>query len=451
MRYIFILLLILNCSYAQPVKFIEGVAFDNLLRNNNDRLFFLDFFTTWCGPCKRMDKEVFVDSGISKLLNSDFISLKINAEEGEGISLAKKYNVTTYPTYLFLNSKGVLIYRSIGYMPAHEFSGQIKNALAESKELMTVITLDSLYKYNYTNKDFVRDYLIRRTKLRLDNSDILDHYVNTLSSDEQSKEETLRIIIDNGSKFNKSLQIGPALKVLIDNENGLLSLKSTFPLKHYVENAKRKTLTKAIEFRSDSLLNLCLNLADNKDVFDNSYTVRLEYLSGVGDVRKFFQVANEFVNTRLSEYTLKRMVYLDSVALAEIMSDDEFKTASTSELNEVKSDYKHTQSIRFVRLYNNSIIDFLVANDNINSHFVQVEKWAREAVKICAFDKSYFKYVYPHSLNNLAKVLYRLNKKSEAIYYQSLAVSSSSALDDDENLEEYKQQLLLMKKNKLLK
>jgi len=79
---------------------------------------FIDFYTDWCGPCRRMDKDVFTDGRVSDFFNQSFLNLKVNAEKGEGIALARKFNVGAYPTMIFLNGKGVEKERIVGMATA---------------------------------------------------------------------------------------------------------------------------------------------------------------------------------------------------------------------------------------------------------------------------------------------------------------------------------------------
>ncbi len=76
---------------------------------------FIDFYASWCAPCKKMDKEVFTDPKVRGLFNESYLSLKVNGETGEGKKLAKNYQVRGYPTLLFLNAKGEIINRILGY------------------------------------------------------------------------------------------------------------------------------------------------------------------------------------------------------------------------------------------------------------------------------------------------------------------------------------------------
>ncbi len=71
-----------------------------------NKLVFVDFYTSWCLPCKLMDEDVFTDREFGDYMNANFISVKINAEAGNGPNLAALFDVKSYPTLLFLDANG---------------------------------------------------------------------------------------------------------------------------------------------------------------------------------------------------------------------------------------------------------------------------------------------------------------------------------------------------------
>ena len=91
----------------------------------------VDFYTSWCHFCKQLDETTYKDAGVVDVLNKDFVAIKINAEgaskltdEGKEITeadLAKKMQVTGYPTIWFFDSKGMKIAPLAGYSPASDF------------------------------------------------------------------------------------------------------------------------------------------------------------------------------------------------------------------------------------------------------------------------------------------------------------------------------------------
>lgn len=81
---------------------------------------FVDFYATWCGPCKRMDQDTYTDARVGAFLNAN-IPVKYDAEKGMGETLAAKYHIAAYPTMVLIGPDGQEIDRHIGYLDAGDF------------------------------------------------------------------------------------------------------------------------------------------------------------------------------------------------------------------------------------------------------------------------------------------------------------------------------------------
>ena len=71
-----------------------------------NKLVFIDCYTSWCGPCKKMLKEVFSRKDIGEYMNTRFVNYKQDMEQEEGKELAGKYGVEVYPTFFILDAAG---------------------------------------------------------------------------------------------------------------------------------------------------------------------------------------------------------------------------------------------------------------------------------------------------------------------------------------------------------
>jgi peroxiredoxin len=91
------------------------------IAQKENKLIFIDVFTTWCGPCKLMQKNVFPDEKLGDMFNKNFVSLAIDAEK-EGVDLAKKFKIVNFPSYLFLDKNGELVQYDFGYYNVQQFS-----------------------------------------------------------------------------------------------------------------------------------------------------------------------------------------------------------------------------------------------------------------------------------------------------------------------------------------
>ena len=128
-----LVLLIMSTTFflqAQDIKFDTG-NWQNISNKAAlaDKIIFVDVYAVWCGPCKAMAKTVFTQPNVATHFNSHFINYKIDAEKGEGVPLAEKYGVTSFPTYLFIDSKGKLLHKVVGAMPAAQFIAESSKVL----------------------------------------------------------------------------------------------------------------------------------------------------------------------------------------------------------------------------------------------------------------------------------------------------------------------------------
>lgn len=126
-------------AFAQGIKF-EDSNFSAVLAKakKENKLVFVDAYASWCGPCKLMVKNIFPLQSVGDFYNSHFVNAKIDMEKGEGIGLAKKYNVKVFPTYLFINGDGEEVHRTLGYVEEKDFIQFAKDAEDPSKRLTSL-------------------------------------------------------------------------------------------------------------------------------------------------------------------------------------------------------------------------------------------------------------------------------------------------------------------------
>lgn len=111
------LLLIGGVSMAKA----EGIQFNHISlkeaiskAKTENKLVFVDVFTTWCGPCKYLSTKVFTDKQVGAFYNENFVCIKVDAERGEGPTLMSRFDVDAYPTLLYLDENGNLLQKKEG-------------------------------------------------------------------------------------------------------------------------------------------------------------------------------------------------------------------------------------------------------------------------------------------------------------------------------------------------
>jgi thioredoxin-related protein len=104
---------------------------------------FVDCYTTWCGPCKRMEKEVYIEDTVGFILNDKFISVKVQMDQNETDSdeiktwyqesknLQKKFHIVSFPSFVFLSPDGEILHLATGFKPVHQFLATVQTALSQ--------------------------------------------------------------------------------------------------------------------------------------------------------------------------------------------------------------------------------------------------------------------------------------------------------------------------------
>ena len=114
MKQLVMMILLVSVGFAE-IHWFDG-SFADAQKQANDKMIMIDFYTDWCVWCKRLDADTYSDKFVVKWADENLISLKIDAEKGEGIELTKKYNATGFPTILFTDSDGNEIDRIVGHV-----------------------------------------------------------------------------------------------------------------------------------------------------------------------------------------------------------------------------------------------------------------------------------------------------------------------------------------------
>lgn len=102
-------------SDNQGIVFFVGSLREGLEKAKvENKLLFVDCYTTWCGPCKILKEHTFKDPNLGDYMKENYVSLAIDMETPEGIILAKKYGIEAYPTLLFLDKYGRVVNHQVG-------------------------------------------------------------------------------------------------------------------------------------------------------------------------------------------------------------------------------------------------------------------------------------------------------------------------------------------------
>lgn len=154
------------------------------------KLLFLDVITSWCGPCKNMEKTVFTNDSVADYYNANFLNIKLDLERGEGLVIDKQFDIRAVPTYLFLDSAGNLVYKMLGAMSASQLVAHGKTANNPEKNL---VYYQNHFPEKKDNLQFLEEYLQVLMVADITSGDALKAYIS-LQKDELVSEKNWKII-----------------------------------------------------------------------------------------------------------------------------------------------------------------------------------------------------------------------------------------------------------------
>jgi thioredoxin-related protein len=102
-----------------------------------DKHLFVNFTTSWCGFCKKMNRTTFVDGDVVSMMDSNFVAVMVDGDSKyqldiEGYRISERdltrgeFKVASYPTYFFLKPDG----EKLGALRGYQVKDQLMKYLA---------------------------------------------------------------------------------------------------------------------------------------------------------------------------------------------------------------------------------------------------------------------------------------------------------------------------------
>ena len=248
---------------------------------------FVDAYTTWCGPCKMMDAQVFTDTTVGAFFNDHFVNLKMDMESGDGISLAEKYEVNAYPSFLFLDRDGNLLHRGLGFQTVEKFLQLGKQALDPKFQLSR---LRESYERGDRSSDLLKNYALALLNVGDEQGITIGReYLKTKEG--WSKREDMEIVLSVANTYKDEYY------------QDIVQRKHLY-IKEFGQSAVFGKLTRIIEKYLYQDLET-LKLADAKEIYETTFpsskaapfydSFELDYYDARGQKEKYTEATKAYV------------------------------------------------------------------------------------------------------------------------------------------------------------
>ncbi len=292
---LFLTILSLNQVFSQGIEFFHGTWEEALEQAQiQEKVIFVDAFTTWCGPCKRMSKNVFTNNKVGDFFNQNFINMKIDMEKPPGRKFQQKYPVAAYPTLYFIGGDGEVVFQTTGGRQVEQFIELGQSVLGRTDK-----SGEYAEKYEKGDRDpeLIYQYVKALNKAGKPSLKISNDYLTT--QEDLATEFNLRFIYEATVEADSRI-----FDQLIKYRTQIEALESKEAIAQKIEYACKNTAQKAIEYKSDDLheeAKAKMKAYNPKKAEAFSMHVDLMYFRAKGDAENYIKVCNTYVKKEIKD------------------------------------------------------------------------------------------------------------------------------------------------------
>jgi len=301
---LFFSLLVSSIWAENGIKFFKGTLKEaQELAASEHKLIFMDAYASWCGPCKRMAKDVFTDETVAAFYNKHFINLKIDMEKGEGPQLASKYRVRSYPTLLFIDEKGTVVHAAKGGRPADQFIGLGKLALSKNDNSAEYT---KQYEEGDRSPSLLKAYAYALLNGAKPAMKIANEYIKTQET--LDSPENIEFLYDFANDADAKI-----FDLMVDKKSAVIGLKSKSLYEEKVKTACNTTIKKAVEYKMESLFDLAkkkMKVAQPKFYKEYCLLAPIQYAAAQENQENYVR----YVDKYLKKYGQKNAMLLHQYA-----------------------------------------------------------------------------------------------------------------------------------------
>ncbi len=232
-------------AFGEGINFFHGTWQDALIQAQEEgKIVFVDAYTTWCGPCKRMAKNVFTRNEVGDFFNKNFISIKVDMEKTNGREFGAKYPVSAYPTLFFLEPNGKIIKKSVG-------GKQVTQLIELGQEIVSNFDYAAVEREAYENGDRSFDTVLAYIKgMNKSGKSSLKVANEFLMSDHGMTDTQMSAFL-----FEAATEVDSRIfEQMIARKNKIIGVVGQEAFEHKIVQAATKTANKAIEYDDKALM-----------------------------------------------------------------------------------------------------------------------------------------------------------------------------------------------------
>lgn len=394
--------ILLFIPFLMKAQSTEGVHFEHKVTNWNDvialakkenKLVFVDCYTTWCGPCKYVSSKVFPLKNVGDFYNKNFVCVGLQIDQtkkdNEDVvatravakQIEKEYKIEAYPTFLIFDNSGKLVHKFVG---AGDDKMMIESAQAALTPAGQYYTL--LAEFNAGKRDGA--FITNLCKAAKAAGEKTDDFIKAFVTSQENlyTKENGEILLANigsaeGAAFNQLYKNRIIWRNLLDQEkfDEKMKLGVAADMMEYV--AKQRSMN--------------INWSDVESSFKETYP----------------------------DYYAEQLAKVKVLFAMQIQDWNEFEGSLKALLNSYPNSLENVQNVELLNGLAWSVFENISDKNLLNSAL----NWSK---------KSLAKEQNAAFLDTYANLLYKLGKTAEAIETEEKALTLTTDADEKKQYQE---------------
>lgn len=273
---------------ADGIEFFKGTWEEALEEaEKQQKVIFVDAYASWCGPCKRMARNIFPLKNVGEFYNKNFINVKLDYEKKEADAFRKKYTVSAFPTLYWIDFDGSVVHVTVGGQQAESLIANGKMAISK---IDRTGDYEELYEKGKRDPQLVHDYIKALNQSGKPSLKIANDFLQ--NQEDLTEETNLRIIYEAATEADSRV-----FDWMIRYRRLIERLYSKEDVEAKIDAACKKTVEKAVEYNLDMLHEEAIakmkeNCPDNAKKF--ALEADMIYYQGTGKVADYLAACKAY-------------------------------------------------------------------------------------------------------------------------------------------------------------
>ncbi|MGO8749043.1 MAG: thioredoxin fold domain-containing protein [Thermoguttaceae bacterium] len=118
-------------SAQSAVRWQSNLEIARRIAGQTNRLVLVHFWSNNCGPCMRMEREVFSRPDVADAIEANFVPVKVNVDYDP--DTARRYRVNRWPTDVVLTAAGEMVDQSAGFVDPPQYKARLGQIASRAK------------------------------------------------------------------------------------------------------------------------------------------------------------------------------------------------------------------------------------------------------------------------------------------------------------------------------